>query len=653
MCGFFGLQSFKLDTNEKIKLSRKALILLNSRGPDSNDIALESSKNLIFTHNRLSILDLSPNGNQPMRSLSGNLLITFNGEIYNHKSLREELLSKKKFNQWRGTSDTETLLQAIEIWGLEITLNKIVGMYSFALWDRKSEALYLVRDRFGEKPLYYGWLPRNESFVFSSDLIFDKLFKDEEFSINGDAVNDLLHLNYINNDYSIYKNIFKIQPGSYSKIIFKKNKNPIINYKKYWEPEKININKNNFSYDENINHLDHKLTSIVKSQISADVEVGTFLSGGIDSSLITAKAQELSSKKIKTFCIGNEDKSHDESKYASKVAKFLSTDHDELILNKKNIIEDIPTIINNLNEPLGDSSFIPTFYVSKLAKKKVKVVLTGDAGDEIFGGYNRYTKLKLINRIYKLPKILKKIIFVSLSNLGNNNINRINKIIKFIPSLKNEFYLNEKIKKILDRIDPKLTFSDFLFSFLLNNNEISLLNSSDQFSRSKVLNNFNDQFLNEYKNKLSLEEKMMFIDTINYLPNDILFKVDRASMSNSLETRAPFLDNNLYEFSLSLPIDQKIKNSKGKIILRDLLKKKIPKDLIDRPKAGFSIPIGDWIRQPLRDWSEDLLSKKNIDKTGILNFDNITKIWSDHKKGIDNSSLLWSILVFQNWHLNR
>ena len=653
MCGFFGLQSFKLDTNEKIKLSRKALILLNSRGPDSNDIALESSKNLIFTHNRLSILDLSPNGNQPMRSLSGNLLITFNGEIYNHKSLREELLSKKKFNQWRGTSDTETLLQAIEIWGLEITLNKIVGMYSFALWDRKSEALYLVRDRFGEKPLYYGWLPRNESFVFSSDLIFDKLFKDEEFSINGDAVNDLLHLNYINNDYSIYKNIFKIQPGSYSKIIFKKNKNPIINYKKYWEPEKININKNNFSYDENINHLDHKLTSIVKSQISADVEVGTFLSGGIDSSLITAKAQELSSKKIKTFCIGNEDKSHDESKYASKVAKFLSTDHDELILNKKNIIEDIPTIINNLNEPLGDSSFIPTFYVSKLAKKKVKVVLTGDAGDEIFGGYNRYTKLKLINRIYKLPKILKKIIFVSLSNLGNNNINRINKIIKFIPSLKNEFYLNEKIKKILDRIDPKLTFSDFLFSFLLNNNEISLLNNSDQFSRNKVLNNFNDQFLNEYKNKLSLEEKMMFIDTINYLPNDILFKVDRASMSNSLETRAPFLDNNLYEFSLSLPIDQKIKNSKGKIILRDLLKKKIPKDLIDRPKAGFSIPIGDWIRQPLREWSEDLLSKKNIDKTGILNFDNITKIWSDHKKGIDNSSLLWSILVFQNWHLHR
>ena len=653
MCGFFGLQSFKLDTNEKIKLSRKALILLNSRGPDSNDIALESSKNLIFTHNRLSILDLSPNGNQPMRSLSGNLLITFNGEIYNHKSLREELLSKKKFNQWRGTSDTETLLQAIEIWGLEITLNKIVGMYSFALWDRKSEALYLVRDRFGEKPLYYGWLPRNESFVFSSDLIFDKLFKDEEFSINGDAVNDLLHLNYINNDYSIYKNIFKIQPGSYSKIIFKKNKNPIINYKKYWEPEKININKNNFSYDENINHLDHKLTSIVKSQISADVEVGTFLSGGIDSSLITAKAQELSSKKIKTFCIGNEDKSHDESKYASKVAKFLSTDHDELILNKKNIIEDIPTIINNLNEPLGDSSFIPTFYVSKLAKKKVKVVLTGDAGDEIFGGYNRYTKLKLINRIYKLPKILKKIIFVSLSNLGNNNIKQINKIIKFIPSLKNEFYLNEKIKKILDRIDPKLTFSDFLFSFLLNNNEISLLNNSDQFSRNKVLNNFNDQFLNEYKNKLSLEEKMMFIDTINYLPNDILFKVDRASMSNSLETRAPFLDNNLYEFSLSLPIDQKIKNSKGKIILRDLLKKKIPKDLIDRPKAGFSIPIGDWIRQPLRDWSEDLLSKKNIDKTGILNFDNITKIWSDHKKGIDNSSLLWSILVFQNWHLHR
>ncbi len=653
MCGFFGLQSFKLDTNEKITISRKALNLLHSRGPDTNDVVFEDSNNLIFTHNRLSILDLSPNGNQPMKSLSGNFLITFNGEIYNHKVLRKELLSINKFNQWKGTSDTETLLQAIEIWGLEKTLKKIVGMYSFALWDKGSEALYLVRDRFGEKPLYYGWLPRNESFVFSSDLIFDKLFKKEQFSINGDAVNDLLHLNYINNDYSIYKNILKIQPGSYLKIHFKKKQKPITNSKRYWEPEKININKSNLSYRQNIDHLDHKLTRIVKDQIFADVEVGTFLSGGIDSSLITAKAQELSSKKIKTFCIGNEDKFHDESKYASRVAKFLSTDHDELILNKKDIIEDIPSIINNLNEPLGDSSFIPTFYVSKLAKKKVKVVLTGDAGDEIFGGYNRYTKLKLLNRIYKLPKILKKIIFASLSNLGNNNINRINQIIKLIPSLKNEFYLNQKIKKILDRIDPKLSFSDFIFSFLLNNNELTLLNNSNEFSRGKILNIFNDQFSNKYENELSLEEKIMFIDTINYLPNDILFKVDRASMSNSLETRAPFLDNDLYEFALNLPIDQKVKNSKGKLILRDLLKKKIPKDLIDRPKAGFSIPIGDWIREPLRDWSENLLSKKNIDRTEVLNFSSINKIWLDHKKGIDNSSLLWSILVFQNWRLNR
>jgi asparagine synthetase B (glutamine-hydrolysing) len=226
-------------------------------------------------------------------------------------------------------------------------------------------------------------------------------------------------------------------------------------------------------------------------------------------------------------------------------------------------------------------------------------------------------------------------------------------LIKIFPSFKNEFYLNEKIKKLLDRIDPNLNFSDFLFSFLINNNKLNLFNNSGAFSKEKIFKVFNEQFSDEKLEKFQLEEKMMFMDTINYLPNDILFKVDRASMANSLETRAPFLDKDLYEFSLGLSIDQKIKKTKGKIILRDLLKRKIPDNLIDRPKAGFSIPIGRWIRKPLLDWSENLLSKKNIEKSGLLNFENINKVWSDHKKGIDNSSLIWSILVFQQWLLNR
>ncbi len=653
MCGFFGLQSYELDTNEKVAISKNAIKLLNSRGPDSNGTALEDNNNLVFCHNRLSILDLSQTGHQPMKSASGNLLITFNGEIYNHIIIREELFKNNNFNNWKGTSDTETLLQAIEIWGLEKTLKKLNGMFSFAIWNRNSKSLYLARDRFGEKPLYYGWIPQNKSFVFSSDLIFDKLFNHIKFDINEDGLNDLFHLNYINNNHSIFKNIYKLEPGFYSEIFFKKNQSPQINSNKYWKPEKKYLLKKSISSKETIDLLDEKLTDIVKKQIFADVEVGTFLSGGIDSSLITAKAQEVSSKKIKSFCIGTEDKSHDESKYALNVAKYLGTDHEELILNENDIIGDIPSIVGNLNEPLGDSSFIPTFYVSKLAQKKVKVVLTGDAGDEVFGGYNRYTKLKYVSKLHKLPKILKKIIFNSLSNLGEKNINRINDFVKLLPFFKNEFYLNQKIKKVLDRIDPNLNFSDFLFSFLINRNELNLFNNSNTFSKDKVFKVFYEQFSDDNLKQSSLEEKMMFMDTINYLPNDILFKVDRASMANSLETRAPFLDKDLYEFSLRLSIDQKIKNSKGKIILRDLLKRKIPNRLIERPKAGFSVPIGSWIRKPLLDWSENLLSKQNIEKSGLLNFENVNKIWNNHKKGIDNSNLIWSILVFQNWLLNR
>ena len=653
MCGFFGLHSFSLDKSEKISLSRKAIDLLNSRGPDSNGSALDDNDNLVFSHNRLAILDLSEMGSQPMSSSSGNLLMVFNGEIYNHQVLRDELINSSKFTNWKGTSDSETLIQAVDIWGIEKTLQKVNGMFSFAIWNRLSKTLYLARDRFGEKPLYYGWIPQNESFVFGSDLIFDKLFKNIKFDLNDNALNDLFHLNFINNNYSIFKNIYKLEPGCYSEVCFKKNQSPKIATHKYWKLENINYQKNTIKYEESTDLLDLKLGNIIKKQTFADVEVGTFLSGGIDSSLITAKAQEISSKKIKTFCIGTENKSYDESKYAASVAKHLSTDHEELILNENNIIEDIPSIVSHLNEPFGDSSFIPTYYVSRLAQKKVKVVLTGDAGDEIFGGYNRYTKLNYVSKIQKLPKSFKKLISKSLSNLSEKNINRINDFIRILPSFKNEFYLNEKIKKLLDRIDPNSNFEDFLFSFLINNNKLNLFNNSENFSRDKILKIFNKQFSSKKLDQFSIEEKMMFIDTNNYLPNDILFKVDRASMANSLETRAPFLDKDLYEFSLGLSIDQKIKQSKGKIILRDLLKRKLPSNLIERPKAGFSIPIGSWLRKPLLEWSENLLSKKNVERSGLLNFENINKIWNDHKKGIDNSSLIWSILVFQQWLLNR
>ncbi len=650
MCGFFGLHSFEIDKSKKLSLAKEAILNLNSRGPDAHGIKLADNDNLLFCHNRLSILDLSANGNQPMISASGNLILIYNGEIYNHLKLREKLKKENNYYYWKSTSDTETLLQAMEIWGINKTLKEIKGMFSFALWDKEKRKLYLVRDPFGEKPLYYGWISKLNSFVFGSDLIFDKLFTNINFDINPLALNDLFHLNYIDNNYTIFKNIKKIDPGTYIEVNFKKNQTPQIFTKKYWDLDRSHIYSNNYTnYGDAKRDLNSILTKVVQNQILADVEVGTFLSGGIDSSLITAKAQELSTRRIKTFCIGNENQEYDESNYAKKVSKHLGTDHEEIILNDKIMIDKVPYIINKLNEPLGDSSFIPSYFVSELARSKVKVVLTGDAGDELFGGYNRYTQINNLKKIHLIPKFLKKIIKKNFYNINDKNIFKITKIISLLPFFKKQFYLNNKINKILDRIDPDLNYDEFILNFLINKIPYNVFVEPKNFSKEIIFKNF------QSKNnlKFSLPQKIINLDLKSYLPNDILFKVDRASMANSVETRAPFLDLDLFYFSQSIPMNYKIKNSDGKIILRDLLKEKVPKNLVDRPKAGFSIPIGEWIRKPLLDWSENLLSKKNVEKSGLINFQNVKKIWTDHKNGIDNSNLIWSILIFQQWLLNR
>ena len=651
MCGIFGLHSYYLEKNDKINALKKAIELQNTRGPDFNDLWISNDENIALSHNRLSIIDLSEKGNQPMFSNSKNLAIIFNGEIYNHLSLRKKIYEENKFNNWKGTSDTETLVQLIEFWGIEKTLKELNGMFAFAIWDKIKEVLYLSRDRFGEKPLYYGWIKENKSFIFGSELIFDKIFKKTKFLINEDALKDLFHLNYINNRYSIFKNIFKVEPGCFLKISFKKNSEPEIQSHKFWDSEDILLRKKKFNGGEDFeNSLDKLLTEVVNKQKLADVEVGTFLSGGIDSSLITAKLQEVSSKKVKTFTIGSENEQYDESKYAMQVANYLNTDHEQLVLNDRSIIDRIPKLLSTLNEPIGDSSFIPTYFVSKLAKSKVKVVLTGDGGDEIFGGYNRYTKLNLMSLAYRMPKSLKKFLHYLLLKLDKNTLS---KLIKIIPLIKNEFYIHDKIKKILEKTDTKLTHNKYLLSFLFNSISENIFLKPELNSRDNILDKFNETLANKSLQELSIEERMMYLDSKNYLSNDILFKVDRASMANSLETRAPFLDRDIYNFAANLPLSKKIKNGKGKNILRDLLKKKIPKHLVDRPKAGFSIPIGDWVKGPLLDWSEDLLSKKNIENSEYLNFQSVDKLWKDHKSGFENSNLIWSILVFQQWIKNR
>ena len=655
MCGFFGFYNSNLNIEEKVNISQKAIKILHSRGPDHNDIWADSEKNLIFSFNRLSILDQSTKGNQPMHSHTERFTIIFNGEIYNHNELRREIYINHNFNKWNGSSDTETLLACIEFFGVEECLKKLNGMFALVLWDNKDKTMYLARDRFGEKPLYYGWIKNNKSFVFSSELIFDKLFTDINFKINQSALKELLYLNYVNNEHSMLEGIFKVAPASYLKVKFTNNNEPIINSNIYWDLTKESSGEKNFYKDEKsaLKELDNLLTNAVKKQLVADVQVGTFLSGGIDSSLITAKAQELSSKKITSFTIGSDNKNYDESDYAEQVAKYLKVDHQKLIINEKEILDQIPSILSGMNEPLGDSSFIPTFLVSKMASSKIKVALTGDAGDELFGGYNRYTQINKLKYIHKIPNFLKELISKFFLNSNPNRISALNSFMKHVPFVKNEYYLEDKIKKMLSRINQYSGYEEFLLSFLLNDTSSKIFHNSQKNEQNTVLSNFLDLMRSNNLEGLATEEKMMLIDKKNYLANDILVKVDRASMANSLETRIPFLDKDLHSFSTKLPMEYKIRNGKGKYLLRQLLKNKIPDKLIERPKAGFSIPIGTWVKKPLLDWSENLLDKKNVEISGLLNFDYITKIWSDHKKGTDNSALIWSILVFQNWIVNR
>ena len=655
MCGFFGLYSSNLEIEEKINIGKKAIRILNSRGPDHNDLWVNFEKNLLFSFNRLSILDQSNKGNQPMHSYTARYTIIYNGEIYNHNSLRLEINKNYNFNKWNGKSDTETLLSCIEFFGLEETLKKLNGMFAFVLWDNKHKTMYLARDRFGEKPLYYGWIKNNKSFVFSSELIFDKLFNDINFKINQAALKDIFYLNYVNGNHSILDGILKVPPACYLTVKFANNNDPVIKSNLYWDLYKESCQKKNIYNSESsaIKEFDDILTSAVKNQLVADVNVGTFLSGGIDSSLITAKAQEISTKKITCFSIGSEHKNYDESIYADEVAKYLKVDHQKLIINDRTILDQIPSILSTMNEPIGDSSFIPTFLVSKMASSKIKVALTGDAGDELFGGYNRYTQISKLKYIYKIPKILKYFISKFFLNRNQNRINFLKLFLRCVPMIKNEFYLDDKINKMLIKLKQHSSHEEFMLSFLFNNPNSEIFLNSQKDEENKIMSNFLNLMNNEKIDGLTNEEKMMVIDKKNYLPNDILAKVDRASMANSLETRIPFLDKNLHEFSLKLPIKYKIRNGKGKYLLRKLLKNKIPDHLIERPKAGFSIPIGTWVKKPLLDWSENLLDKKNIEISGLLNFNNINKIWIDHKKGIDASDFIWSVLVFQNWIVNR
>lgn len=647
MCGIAGFYlSDDLNAHNYISCLPKMVSMLSHRGPDSSDYIYDKACKVGFAHTRLSIIDTSSAGSQPMESKSGRYIIIFNGEIYNHLDLRIKLDN----TSWRGHSDTETILACIEEWGFKKTLMYCVGMFSIALLDKKESRLKLAVDRFGEKPLYYSTYSGN--FVFGSELKALKILPGLTLEVNRDVLSMYLRYKYIPAPYCIYKHVNKIEPGKYISIDLKNIKN-CLQQETYWSfKETVNTSQNqliDISSTDFIKDLEDKLTLSVSRQMLSDVPIGSFLSGGIDSSLITTLMQSQSFKPIKTFTMGFADSAYNEAKYAKEISERLGTDHTELYVDSQmaiDIIQDLPKIYD---EPFGDSSQIPTTLLSRLTREHVTVALSGDAGDEIFGGYNRHTSVApLWNNMKYIPSIIRNGLSNNLSKLSPANLDSLyKKYNKFIPNKYQISHFGDQVQKISQILKSKNEYEMY----------ISLISSWDNPDKIVKGSKEIETFLTSNSNYFDLdsfEHTMMAIDTLSYLPGDILTKVDRASMSASLETRLPFLDHNLVEFAWKLPIRSKIKKRTGKLPLREILYKYIDRDVIERPKMGFGIPIDTWLRGPLRDWAENLLNEKRLIKEGFFNPEEIRYVWEEHLSGKKNwQDKIWTILMFQLWLENN
>lgn len=652
MCGITGFVSYpSLSSKNKIDVIKKMTSKLSHRGPDNSGTWIDHSNNIALGHRRLSIIDLSSAGHQPMLSPCKRFVVVFNGEIYNHLALRNEInnlnRSNKFSNSWLGSSDTETLLRCFEIWGFEKTLSKLVGMFSICLFDKELKVLHLARDRIGEKPLYYGHI--NNSFVFSSELKALKEYPNFDNKIDRDALKTYFKFLYIPAPQTIYQDLFKLKPGHYLSIPIDKI-HSLKNIKKhissYWNLSDHIIESNNIKEDiEYVKELEIRLDNAINSQSIADVPLGAFLSGGIDSSLITALMQKNTTTPVKTFTVGFEEIGFDESSYAKNVAQYLGTDHSELFVTSKDARDVIPRLPYIYDEPFADSSQIPTFLVCAAARSKVKVALSGDAGDELFGGYNRYFwGPRIWQKFSWMPFFVRNIIGNSMDLVPSYALNYLEKNISKY-SKKNITKIENKFNKVSKGLKSSRNIDDLYLSLISEwdaSNGIVIDDADTMEDLISEKTNFK-----AYQND-SLN--MMYKDILSYLPDDILCKVDRASMASSLETRAPFLDHRVVEFALGMPIELKIRNNKGKWALREILNKYVPNEMVDRPKTGFSIPIGDWLRGPLREWAEDLLDDDKIKSQGFLKPENVKSIWALHKSGeYDYTSRIWSILMFQSW----
>ena len=626
-------------------VSRRMTDALVHRGPDDVGVWTDSRTGVALGHRRLSIQDLSSQGHQPMASACGRFLIGYNGEVYNFRELRNEL--EHHGFQFRGHSDTEVLLGAIAEWGLEKTLGQTIGMFAFALWDREQESLTLVRDPVGKKPLYYGWC--NNTFLFGSELKALRAHPEFDLPIDPDALGLFIKYSWVPTPYSIYKGIRKLPPGHLITIHSQSTLENTIP-RLYWSARTVAEQGEQTPFTGSLKDATDELEKLLQKAVScrmiADVSLGALLSGGIDSTMVVSMMQSMSTRPIKTFSIGFWESEFNEAQHAHDIARHLGTDHTELYISPKDALAVIPELPKIYDEPFADSSQIPTLLLSRLARKEVQVALSGDGGDELFAGYTKYSEcLKRWGTWGKRPLWSRRRLADAMASIGQASWNLLGSSRSLqtgeIPKWQKFFGRIEKKSRWIPATSPVdlvarrharcRRIQDYVQ--LAQNVNCLLTNSRDWAKVSDPI------------------QGMMHLDFVTFLTDDILVKVDRASMSVSLEVRCPLLDTRLVEFAWSLPLPMRLNGNRGKIVFRNLLERYVPPELTERPKMGFAVPVSDWMKGPLRDWVEHLLNETRLREQGLLVPKTVHRIWQQHLSGWqDHDTLLWSLLMFQAWH---
>jgi asparagine synthase (glutamine-hydrolysing) len=640
MCGIVGFLDPSGSRDADLPgLLTKMSDCLSHRGPDDAGIWIDERLGLGLGHRRLSILDLSPSGHQPMSSHSGRFVLSFNGEIYNYLDIRRELESVASPIRWRGHSDTEVMLEAVERWGVRGSLERMTGMFALALWDRAESTLHIARDRLGEKPLYYGWLDR--AFVFASELKALHTHPRWKGEIDRGALSLFLRHTFVPAPYSIYKGIHKLTPGTVLSVRPDGSSTEVA----YWSARDVAERGDADPFVgteiEAADMLESLLSRAVGRQMVADVPLGAFLSGGVDSSTVVALMQAQSERPVKTFTIGFREAGHNEAEHAKAVARHLGTEHTELYVTPAEAMNVIPRLPTLYDEPFSDASQIPTFLVAQLARRKVTVSLSGDGGDELFGGYYRYfVGRRLWHNLGWMPAALRRLAAAGLVAIPPGLVAGLMAVSSNKARIANLGERLHKLGALLAAASPE-EMDRGLISQWNDPAEVVLAGAEPITAATDP---------RQWAKLSDFTQRMMFLDLVTWLPDDILVKVDRAAMGVSLETRVPMLDHAVVEFAWRLPLSYKIRGGEGKWLLRQVLFRHVPRELIDRPKSGFDVPIGSWIGGPLRDWAESLLNEDRLRREGYFNPAIIRDRWSQHLAGRrDWQQALWGVLMFQSW----